>query len=247
MKKQFAILILILSTSGTWAQEVRFGFTTGTHLLYKIKYNEAYYHPENAYVTYHESQQGRGVINKFSAFNSFLFGSAINASYKRFTLNAEPQYFFQRTILRFDDPISTERVVGKKAFRIPLYGTYKFWKKENSMYFLAGFIFHKEANYDFQNPGGDVYFDGNQYLQNTLNTGDNHFYKLLYNEKAYWSYTFGLGKITKKGINYAVRFHQRLNTKSRGIMADVWNVEFTINYLIISTRDFTKKHFLYFD
>jgi len=229
------------------AQELKFGFTMGTHLLYRAKLIQDSFIPTNSFYVYQKSPDKAGVIDKYSVFNSVSLGGAVCASYKRLTANLEPQFFYQRTIFTFTEPLETQRVIGKKALRIPLYGTYKFWKKENSMYGLAGLIFHVETNYDLQNPGGEVYFVGKQYTQTTINFGDNHFYNVLYDEKPYWSYMVGLGKITKRGINYSVRFHRRLNTEARGIEGKIWNLEFNIGYLLISTKDFTKKHYLYFD
>ncbi|MCG8575407.1 MAG: hypothetical protein MI810_11015 [Flavobacteriales bacterium] len=247
MSKKIGILICVLWSCSLWAQEVKFGITTGTHLFYRISLKDAFYFPENSFTGYQESSAGTGVINKNSMANSFFLGSTINGSYKRWTATLEPQYFYQRTTLRFTKPISVNRVFGKKAFRLPVYISYKLWKKENSTYLFGGLIFHKETNYDFQSPGTEVYFNGVEFGQNSIDYGDNHFYRALYTEKGYWSYTFGIGKITRRGVNYGVRFHRRLNLESRGIMADIFNVEFMINLNVVSTKDFTKKHFLYVD
>ncbi len=247
MKRLISISTIFLFSASAAGQELKFGFNVGTHLVYRTKFDQPIFIPENSYYIYQEKSAGAGVINKTSVFNSLSVGGLVTASYKRFTLNIEPQYFFQRTIYKFKEPTETERVIGKKALRIPIYGTYKFWKKENSTYLIAGLIFHSEANYDLQNPGGEVYFVGKPYAQSTINFGDNHFYNVLYDDKPYWSSMLGIGKVTRRGLNYSLRFHRRLNTEKRGIEGRIWNLELNIGYLFLSTRDFTKKHYLYFD
>lgn len=245
MMRILLVIAFFCFSAAALSQEIKIGFTTGTHLLYKMRYKEATYLPSNGYHTYIENNQGSGVVNKTTLFNSFSFGPVISASRKRITANIEPQYFYQRTVLRFYNPYETERLIGKKAFRVPIYFTWKFFKKENSLFFLNGLIFHKESVIDIQNPGTNVYIAGEAYENQPLNLGDNHFYSILYNEKSYWSLMLGLGKTTKKGLNFALRVHSRLNTQSRGIKANILNLEFTVNYHILSTKDITNKHFLY--
>ncbi len=247
MKKFPAILIILVVVQNARAQDISFGVTLGTHAFYKAKLDTPYYFSSNSFLGYYSGDDNKPVINKIAVLNSFSIGSVITASVKRWSFTLEPQYFFQRTVLRFKYPINVERVFGRKAFRMPLYFSYKMYKKENSTYWMFGLIIHKENNYDFQNPGREVYLDNQPFGTVAVDYGDNHFYRVLYTEKAYFSYTFGLGKVTRKGFNYALKVHKRLNTKSRGISANIFNIEFSVIIPVVSISDFTNKHFIYVD
>jgi len=238
--------LLLLCQVGR-AQDVDFGINVGTHLLYRVKYAESFYFPSNSYQGYYSGDPSSPLINKFGAVNSLSLGSTATGTYKRWGFTLEPQYFFQRAVFRFDYPVQVERVVGRKAFRMPFYFSYKLVKKKHGPYFLLGLIFHKENNFDFQSPGPDVYLNGQAISTVAVDFGDNHFYRVIYTEKAYFSYTFGLGLTTRKGYGFSIRAHKRLNTTSRGISADIFNTEFSVNFPILSISEITNKHFIYVD
>ena len=105
------------------------GFVLGTTVYQKTIYNEPIFSPPNSYHTYIEENEGDGLINKDIVFNGINTGAIFNFGYKKFTFNLEPQYYYQRTTFYFDKPHYTDRVIGRRAFRLPVYATYKFFKK----------------------------------------------------------------------------------------------------------------------
>lgn len=222
-------------------QEVEFGLSMGTNAFFESTYKESSFAPENAYVTYHERTDGEGVIYKRSAFNAFYFGGMFSFSYKRFSAFLEPQFGVQRTLYDFEYETPIQRIVGKRSFRLPFYFTYKFWKKQKSLYLILGTTFNADKNFDFQKPGENTFFGANEYYLESPDFGDYHMYGLLYDENPYFTGTVGFGKRFNR-LNVSVRY---VNAFAREILAENHQFELHLGFFMLSTKDFTKKHYLY--
>ncbi len=259
MKKHvhIALIIFFLSFQAT-AQELRFGLVTGMNIYQKTELNLATLSPPDSYYTYSEKSQGEGLINKHGIFNAFNVGGAFKFSYKRFSLNIEPQYYYQRTTISFEKPYGIRRLFGKKAFRMPIYFTYKFFKKENSLFLLAGLGLNKEKNWDIQDPGINYYLGGDEIYEYSVDGdygispsqfadfGNDHFAQILYDDLPYWNYMVGFGR-TFGRYNASFRFQSRFDITKHQQLAEIGQIEFSLTFLFLSTKDFTEKHFLYVD
>jgi hypothetical protein len=247
VKNKLYILILLscFSLLGN-SQEIRFGGVYGINTLQRTVLDTSIYSPANSYYTYIESNTGAGLIDKVGVLNAFHLGTILSVSYRRFTFNIEPQFYYQRSTVKFEKPYETERVFGKKAFRMPTYLTYKFFKKEKSIYFLLGVNPNFEKNWDFQNPKLSYYIGDGSLYQNGVDFGDDHFKGILYDDKPYANFVVGLGRIFGK-LNTSLRFQRPFKNTSRQLTVNSWQLELSFNILFLSTKDFTKKHFLYVD
>lgn len=247
IKKTIAILtFFVFFTFLVKAQDVQMGFLVGTNLFQNTKYDTSTFSPINSYHTYIEKNEGEGLINKNIVFNSLNSGMIFNFGYKKFTFNIEPQYYYQRTTFRFENPYRTERVIGRRAFRLPVYSTFKFFKNENSIYGIAGFVFNYEKTWDFQAPGAGYYLSSDSLFQGAIDFGDNHFEGVLYDDHVYWNYMVGFGKKINR-FNMSIRYLNQLNITKHHIDAKIWQIELSVGILLLSSNDFTKKHFLYVD
>ena len=248
MRRALIISFISLLPLAVKAQDIEFGINSGTHLMYFVKYDSSYFYPSNSYQGYYSGAANKPLIRKVSSLNSFHLGATINGTHKRFGFTLEPQFFFQRLSFKFDHPVQVRRVIGRKAFRMPMFLRYNLVPKKHGPFFMLGLIFHKENNFDFQSPGPDVYLNAQPLSTVAVDFGDNHFYRVMYTEKAYFSYVFGLGVTTRKGVAFSVRTHRRLiNSVNRGISANIWNTEFSVNFPIVAISEITNKHFIYVD
>lgn len=246
MKWKLGILLLVISTNLN-AQEVRLGLVGGTAPTKRIVLSNAQHSPANSYFTYVEENPGRGLIKATKAFNSVHLGAVINFSYKRFSFNIEPQYYYERTVYRFRQPYEEmDRVIGAKGFRMPFYFTYKFFKKENSAFFLLGWNVTKQNNWDFQHPSQDFYLGDAPAYNDIPDFGDNHFEGVLYDDQSYMSGMLGIGKQFKK-VSASLRLQQPIGKVLERLPVRTWRVELTFNWLFLSSEDFTKKRPLYVD
>jgi hypothetical protein len=245
MKLKGYILIagmLVLSISRS--QEFNLGGVFGFNAFQFTQLDTAIYSPANTYHTYIESSTGAGLIKKNSYANGLHFGGAINFNYKRFTIYWEPQFYYQRSVFSFEKPIIVERVLAKKAFRMPLYFSYKFFKKEKSLYSIIGLTFSKEKNWDFQNPGIGYYVGDELLFDNNIDFGDDHFENVLYNDQGYWNLTLGLGR--KIGnLNSSIRYQIPINPEKRNLSIKTWQIELGFSFYFLSTKEITQKHYLY--
>lgn len=226
------------------AQETELGILFGGNLYQHIAWNRPVYNPPNAYHTYIEKEINEGLLNKSSFVNGVHFGLIARYKYKRFTLNIEPQFYYQRTYFDFEKPFVVERIIGKRAFRMPIYLAYKVFKNPKSPFLLAGLSLNKEKNFDFTSPGFDYYYGNAESYNLKFDTGDDHFLGALYTNSWYFNYVAGFG-FTFDKWQYAFRFQQRLEITKNKIEAKIFQVEMTFNIRIFSSTDFTKKHFLY--
>ena len=245
MKVLSVISFVLLLFCGK-AQEVRLGMTIGTSPAEYTSLNIAQHSPANSYYTYVESSQGEGLIRTVKVFNSANIGVVINFSYRRFAFNMEPQFFYKRGIYTFREPAEIRRIMGAKAFRMPMYFTYKFFKKENSAYLLLGWNITKESNWDFQHPGDGFYLSDQPPYAQTPDFGDDHFQGVMYDGMSYSSVILGLGKQFKK-FNMSIRFQRNSNKFESRLPLDTWRTDLTFSWLFLSTKDFTNKHYLYID
>lgn len=239
-------IALLVWVGRTGAQELTFGFIGGFNLYQKIQWDKAIHFAPNTYYTYVEDGFGNGLLDKNAVFNGAHAGIFMGAKYKRFTLNAEPQYYYSRTYLSFERPFFVERIIGKKAFRMPVYAAVKFFKSPKSPFLLIGLNPIKEKNWDFQSPGVDAYFGEVPPDLTLFQSGNDHFSGALYDNRFYVNYLVGLGFSTKK-MNYSFRFQKELKFTRHQIEANIWQIEMSVNFAILSSKDFTKKHFLYAD
>ena len=138
------------------------------------------------------------------------------------------------------------RVIGTKAFRMPTYLTYKFFKKENSAYALFGLSFTKGKNWDIQHPSEDYYINGEEAYPDLADFGDDHFDGVLYDGKTFTSLNVGLGKQFKR-FNSSLRFLLPIGGVNKRLPVRMYQAEITFSWLFLSTKDFTKKHPLYVD
>lgn len=246
MKKLLYIACFLSVANVSFAQEVRLGLNIGTTPLRRVLLDTAIYSPENSYHTYIESNLGEGLINDFKAFNSVNIGAIFNFSYRRWSFNIEPQYFYQRAAYRFQQPVELKRVIGAKGFRMPFYFQYKFFKKENSSYFIFGWNVTKANYWDFQHPSEGFYFSNEAAYQGNLDFGDDHFVNVLYDSKSYVSGVIGLGKQFKK-LNSSLRLQAPVGKVTERLPVETWRLEWTFSWYFLSTKDFTKKHPLFID
>ena len=247
MKRVLVIYILFSFTKVMVAQEVRFGIVGGTAPIKKVELTLDQHTPSNSYYTYLEEDIGEGLINEIKVFSSFHFGAIFNLSYKRFSFNLEPQYYFERSTYNFRATFHTmKRIIGAKGFRMPFYFAYKFFKKETSSYVLFGLNVIKETNWDIQHPGEGYYFEGEAAYGQINDFGDDHFENVLYDELAYTALNVGFGKQFKR-INASIRFQKPIGKITERLPVKNYRAEFTLSWLFLSTKDFTNKHPLYVD
>lgn len=238
-------LLLLLYQSG-YCQEIRLGMVAGTTPIKRTIVDLAQYSPSNGFNTYLEKNQGDGIINTAHAFSSVHLGSILSLSYKRFSFNIEPQFYYERSVYRFENPYILKRVIGVKAFRMPFYFSYKFFKKESSSFILAGFNVVNETNWDFQHPGEGYYFSNEAPFNEAQNFGDGHFQNLLYDGLTYMNVVAGVGKKFKK-IAGSIRFQKPIGGVNNRLPVKTWRIEMSLSWLFLSTKDFTNKHPLYVD
>ena len=246
MKKMLNIACFLSVVNISLAQEVRLGLNLGTTPIRRVVLDTAIYSPTNSYYTYIEEGEGLGLIDDVKLFNSVNAGVILNLSYRRWSFNMEPQYFFQRSVYRFKEPIELKRVIGAKGFRMPFYFQFKFFKKENSSYFIFGWNITKANYWDFQHPTDGFYFSNQQAYEGSLDFGDDHFVNILYDSKSYVSGIIGLGKQFKK-LNSSLRIQAPIGKINERLPAQSWRLEWTFSWFFLSTKDFTNKHPLYID
>ncbi|NOQ72231.1 MAG: hypothetical protein GQ574_09535 [Crocinitomix sp.] len=238
------LFLFCLTSSAAYAQQLSLGIVVGPNIIQQMKLDRAFYAPDNTYHTYLESNQGQGLVQKISVLNGGHVGAVLFTDYKRFGFGIEPQFHYQRTYLHFERPFQIDRIIGKKSFRMPAYFTYRLFKKPESAFVILGLNLVKEKNWDIQNPGFDYYLNGADIYSNQVEVGPDHFEGLLYDNSAYWNYMVGIGKKSGKW-NSSIRFQSNLNITNHEIEAEIWQLEVSINFLFLSTKDFTEKHFLY--
>ena len=246
MKKLIQIACFISLANTSIAQEVRLGLNLGTTPLKRVLVDTAIYSPANSYYTYIESSEGAGLIDSYKVFNSVNIGAILNFSYRRWSFNLEPHYFYERGAYRFKQPVELKRVIGAKGFRMPFYFQYKFFKKENSSYFIFGWNITKANYWDFQHPSEGFYFSNEQAYQGNLDVGDDHFKGILYDDQSYVSGILGLGKQFKK-MNSSLRIQAPIGKVNERLPVQSWRIEWTFSWFFLSTKDFTNKHPLYID
>lgn len=245
MRKGIAIALLFwghLFVSS--AQEFNLGANFGFNVFQKTTLDTSILSPPNTYHTYQEKSQGAGLIDKNAFVNGLHLGGSVNFIYKRLGVYLEPQFYYQRSVFQFERPVVTERVMAKKAFRMPIYFTYKFFKKENSMYSIIGFSLQKEKNWDFQNPGVGYYLGDEVLYDNNIDLGDDHFQDVLYNDQSYWNLMLGFGRRIGK-VNASLRYVKPLGREKKGLSGNIWSLEMGFNFFFLSTKEITQKHHLY--
>ncbi len=228
------------------AQELKLGVVLGGNMFESIEVDLPYYSPPNAYITFIESESGEGLVSKKSALNAGHIGGIISGYYKKFSVNIEPQFYFKRNVYVFKFPQEVNWIVSEKSFRIPLYFTYKLFKAQKSVYFLGGLSYCKGKNWDLQNPTLGYYFGPDNIYYDKPFYGNDIMNGFMYNNKGYFSFMAGIGKQFGK-FNSSLRFQKQSNTKNDPIAAKKWSIEISINRHLFSSKDITKKHFLYVD
>lgn len=241
----FISLFLLLHTTGH-AQDFNFGLTFGFNAFQRMELERAIYSPDNSYHTYVEEQEGEGLINDNGGLNSVHIGGTINYTWKRLNFFVEPQFYYQRSFYNPYFSFDIERVLGKRAFRMPMYATLNWFKSVKSPYFLVGLNLIREKNIEFQAPG-EGYYLGNEELYNEIFfVGDNHFEDLLYQDGTYFNYMLGVGKKFKRFYG-SINFQQELNLTKHEIEGKVWRIELSTTFILFRTEKLRTKHFLYVD
>lgn len=236
--------MLIFTVFKLNAQDLEFGLLLGGNLYQHTQWDRAIYKAPNSYHTYVENNSESGLLSKNAVLNGIHFGISTQLKYKRLTGTIEPHYFYQRTYLSFDRPFFVERIVGKRAFRMPIFISYKVFKNPKSPFLLGGFNLIKEKNYDFSSPGFDYYYGNSEDFIFQLDLGDDHFDGMLYDNRWYWNYMLGFGIMLEKW-EYSFRFQQRFDITKHSIEAKIFQVEMVAKINLFTSKDFTKKHFLY--
>lgn len=242
--RSYISVLIVLVAFCSEGQDFSLGGTFGLNGFQKLSLNTSIYSPDTTYHTYLEPTAGAGLIDKNSYVNGFHLGAAVKFHYKRFSVFWEPQFYYQRTVVKFEQPLLIERVFAKKGFRMPLYFTYKFFKKENSMFSVIGLTYNKERNWDYQNPGVGYYLGDEVLYNNNIDLGNGHFYDVLYNEQGYWHLTAGLGRKIGR-FNTSLRYHKPLGMDKRGLSGNTWMIELSLNFFFLNTKEITQKHYLY--
>jgi len=237
-----SIFICVLSF---WAssQEIKLGFVVGTNLYQKITVEQPSFSPSQSYITFISEDTSR-LIDSDHAFNAFHIGSKISVLYKRFSFNLEPQFLFKRSLLYFDYPSNIDWILIEKGFRLPLYFTYKVFKKSNSIYLISGLSYTKTKHWDFQSPTSAYNFLNEEFANGNPVFGYNLFEDYLYSQKGYWNILLGVGKKLKK-INFALRFQTQFKSDNLAFDTKTIQVEWSVSRQILSSKDITTKHFLY--
>lgn len=226
------------------AQEVQFGFVAGSNLYQKIKVDRGFYSPAEGYISFVEKEEGEGLVNSNNVFNAVHLGSIFSLSFRRFSANIEPQYYYKKSRIEFETPLNTQWMVAEKGFRLPVYVTYKIFKGQKSIYLLGGMTYTNTKKWDFQYPGFGYFFGDSEIYEDNPYFGKNLFNGVLYHDFSYLNLMIGFGKEMKR-VNTSIRFESQLGSKNHPIDASVTQVEISFRRFIFSSKDVTKKHFLY--
>lgn len=225
-------------------QDIKFGVSGSTQIIQTTRFLDSIYQPENSGFTYQEPSEGEGVINRSHVFNSFSLGAQVSYTLKKSTFTIEPQYFMQRSIFRFEKESYSERVVGMRAFRLPLFYSFKLFKKKNSMFLTLGTILTAAKNYDFQHPGSGYLFSDGLIYNGGVDYGDDHFSGILYTNDLYWQHFFGVGK-NLGDFKLSFRFISRSVGSSDRIAAQIGQLEMCLSYTVFGISDLQKKRSIY--
>tara|TARA_B100000508_G_scaffold75230_1_gene58635 strand:- start:107167 stop:107910 length:744 start_codon:yes stop_codon:yes gene_type:complete len=225
-------------------QDIKLGVSGSTQVIQNTKFLDAEYQPENASFTYLETSEGAGIINRSHIFNAYSLGFVANYTFKKSTISIEPQYFMQRSVYRFELESYSERTVGMKAFRLPIFYSYKLFRKKNSMFLTVGTVFTAAKNYDFQHPGTEYLFEDGEIYNGGVDHGNDHFRSILYSNDPYWQHFFGIGK-NIGDLKITFRFMARAKGSAEKIAADIGQLELNLSYHIVSLSDFQKKRKIY--
>ena len=225
-------------------QDIKFGVSLATQLIQNTKFMESEYQPENLDFTYQEVNEGEGVINRSHIFNAYSIGTVIQYTFRKSTLSIEPQYFMQRSVFRFQKESYSERVVGMKAFRLPIFYSYKLFKKKNSMFLTVGTVFSIAKHFDFQHPGTEFLLANGTIYNGGIDYGDNHFNSVLYSNDNYWQNFMGIGK-NIGDFKLTLRFMTRTIKSNEKIAAQIGQLEMNLSYDILGLSELNKKRKVY--
>ena len=156
----------------------------------------------------------------------------------------EPQFYYKKSRIEFETPNNTQWMVAEKGFRLPMYFTYKVFKSQKSVYLMSGLIYTNTQGSDFQYPGFGYFFGDKDIYENNPYFGKDLFKDVLYNDYSYWNLMIGFGKQMKR-VNTSIRFETQLGSSNHPIDAKIWQAEISFRRFIFSSKDVTKKHFLY--
>lgn len=246
MRKEniFILFISVIFWGQAQNQDLKFGLGGGTHVAQFTRYSEPEYQPANADFTYQEKTEGAGVINQTHIFNAFSVGTYASFTRKKSTLTAELQYFMQRSVFPFEKEQYSERLVGMKAFRLPMMYSWRLFKKKNSMFISLGTMMTVAKNYDSQFAGREFLMANGEIYNGGEDFGDNHFESILYSNQLYWQNFFEIGK-NIGDFKLSFRFIRRSKGSRQLIEADINQVEIYLKYHIFAVSDFTKKRSIY--
>lgn len=225
-------------------RDIKFGVVGATQVIQATKFKQAEYQPPNTDFVYQEETEGAGIIDRAHVFNAYALGFTADLTYKKSTLGVATQYFMQRSVFRFQKEQYSERVVGMRAFRLPMYYRLKLFKKKNSMFLSVGTVFTVAQYYDFQHPGSEYLFSDGEIYNGGQDYGDDHFEGILYSKDPYWQYFFEIGK-NISDVKVSFRFMSRSKKSNELIAAEIGQVELRISYPVFGLSDFLKKRSIY--
>ena len=225
-------------------QDLKFGVSGSTQIIQNTQFLDSVYQPENSDFTYQEPVEDEGIINRSHIFNSFSLGTTVSYTLKKSTFSIEHQYFMQRSVFRFEKESYSERVVGMRAFRLPIYYSFRLFKKKNSMFVTLGTIMTAAKNYDFQHPGSGYLFSDGPIYNGGVDHGDGHFKGILYTNEVYWQHYFGVGK-NIGDFKLTFRFISRSVRSNEKIAAQIGQLEMSLSYHIFGLSDLQKKRSIY--
>lgn len=246
MIRFFIIISMLCSTVQLLSQnrDIKFGVVGATQVLQATRFKQATYQPPGSSFVYQEKTEGAGIIDRAHVFNAYALGFTADLTYKKSTLGMATQYFMQRSVFRFQKEQYSERVVGMRAFRLPMYYRLKLFKKKNSMFLAVGTIFSVAQYYDFQHPGDEYLFSDGEIYEGGQDFGDNHFEGILYSRDPYWQHFFEIGK-NIGDVKVSFRFMSRGKKSSEKIAAEIGQMELRISYQVFGLSDFLKKRAIY--
>ncbi len=245
MKLGFVIISALFSFL-VLGQDVNFGINFGTNPYNRFKFenDQSSFKPENSFYTYGPKVPGENIIfDEHKFFNTIHFGLSARISRKKIGLNIEPQILFEYIRFRFKVPYQSNRILSRRAYRIPIYGTYHLFNNPLALHINAGIIISTNKYFDYQQPDPEYYVTDQGAWEKSINYGDNHLYNVFYDDALVnMDYMLGIGKRINN-LDYNLRYVNSIgNGDLRGVR---WQIELTMNFYFLSKEEFSTKNYLY--
>ncbi len=241
--RNILLFFCILPVAEGLSQEVKLGINFSTNLIQRHTLEAESFTPNNSFYTYLPKELNSNfVIEQTKAFNSVSFGLNARVSRKKIGLVFEPQFTMEMSIFRFTSPYESNRILNRRAVRLPLNLTYHIIKNVNSPYLIGGVMLVLENNFDFQQLSRNYYFGSEDPYETNPDFGADHFDGVFYDGRARYNYVIGIGK--KRGnLDLSARYVSTLTPNK--YLGKKWQVELNIAYYFLSNKDLTRKNYLY--